>query len=864
MGQGLKRASCIATCRLVLATLMLSSVWVGVANTAVQAESDPWIAMTALDIGELQVGPFTNLWTRFSSDGSTLQVTDGSRTLLFDVETGAKTVVPKLTPDYVYTREKVTSSGRHVFSGGGGLNGSLGLIVFDSATGSTSKIDSIIDAQNVALGYVADFSPDLRFFAFSRELEDGYYPVLIDTQTQSEIDVSQLGLRPDFRIAIQSISADWNTIVFSESQPDGVGAVRLDRVITWDRRSGAREVFQWPADELAPSNWSLVDDQLTYQTTEGLLISRNLSTGAASTVATNSQAVGHYFSTATSRVIYSAAQADGANRAQDLYAWQPGTEPRLINRRIDTKRASSTWLGSTAAVPPYGSTVAFASRTPNLVEGIDDGATRIYLARFASERPPTGPPPPNGTWPEGPPAFRIDPIDHGSSEPVVTTQLSHDGRTQLIATQTSSVVIDHKTGVRVTLPSRGAEPAPFVPDGYQRLSGSGRHAFDFLRETQQLQVIDVGTLEVSLIPISIVTPGSTVNPWRVQRVVDVSEDLRTIAVNASSSSLLDQGFLVNGLTGDLLTPGDFGVGGPSAGASSINAISADGRIVAFRLYGDGLIDQIVRWDRLTGERLAALQPPDQQYPTGWTMSFDASTIGWIANDELRVGPRLRPDDRKLVDTPGVGTVLRFWLPFGPRVLYEASEPGGDQYYTDLYIWNSYTSKTQRITKGLDGVRFNAPVTSIELASDGSFATFVTGATNVPTGATDGAARVYRVTFTDSVVPPVEPPVAPGLTRAQRIMDTRPGTGLGGATLQSGETRCVPTVDTMPGEFVVLNVTPVRATGSGFGTVRMTRRAPPQASTTVPAAWNQTALSHRLAATARSALRTATQHQESTC
>jgi hypothetical protein len=58
--------------------------------------------------------------------------------------------------------------------------------------------------------------------------------------------------------------------------------------------------------------------------------------------------------------------------------------------------------------------------------------------------------------------------------------------------------------------------------------------------------------------------------------------------------------------------------------------------------------------------------------------------------------------------------------------------------------------------------------------------------------------------------------APSGQGAARLMDTR--SGLGATTLAPSAVACVAAVGAVPGEFAVVNVTPVNATGLGFGTV----------------------------------------------
>jgi hypothetical protein len=59
---------------------------------------------------------------------------------------------------------------------------------------------------------------------------------------------------------------------------------------------------------------------------------------------------------------------------------------------------------------------------------------------------------------------------------------------------------------------------------------------------------------------------------------------------------------------------------------------------------------------------------------------------------------------------------------------------------------------------------------------------------------------------------MRPPSADG---AERLADTRKG--LGGGVIQTGATRCVATVDAMPGDVVGVNITPLQATARGYGT-----------------------------------------------
>ncbi|MEM9043019.1 MAG: hypothetical protein AAGD33_24300, partial [Actinomycetota bacterium] len=274
------------------------------------------------------------------------------------------------------------------------------------------------------------------------------------------------------------------------------------------------------------------------------------------------------------------------------------------------------------------------------------------------------------------------------------------------------------------------------------------------------------------------------------------------------------GIVVDVATDELLTPGDDGISVTNSNNSSIVSISSDGdQILYFEFSSVGAQpSRWVRWTRSSDVR-DEVEPP---------VEHDASDGLWQASSDLRWVTFVDDDVMTIRDLENSQDFV-FPVPYSELELdiaggiYELTVDGqivflrnaststfGEQ--PQLFVWSPGDAEATQITVGLGGAEPAAPAEQIEVSDDGAVVTFTSFADNLVDGTAGLERRVFQVEIADR----------PSPGSAVRLMDTRDG--VGGSTLAPGTERCVAVPQASAGEFVVVNVTPVRGSARGFGVV----------------------------------------------
>lgn len=836
---------------------VVSAVAIGAALLVTQqfspahAQVDPWYTIE-------EVAPGIEATDHeISDDGRTILAWNRTSSVLIDVQSGASTMLPSLETTSLFDGtirrplDTLSSSGNHVT----GSDSSGKLHIYDVATGALSTLPPSLQPLD---GSVADISPN------------GQRMLLIQTRSAGPnghdevrnlatafLDVGQIVEHPNptfevnRTVRLGTVSNDWGTFWFTEQAEAGQ---HIERVVRWDRVSGATLTAEAPPSD-RPANagpfwtprnrWMTTGQPLTFHTLDDL-VRIDPDSMSVSTVTDYDGPLGSaVWTTSTDRIVYTESEQ---TLAENLFASSPGAEPRRLTLGLDGKPATSRHLASSVAVSPDGRTVVFSSPATNLIGGIDDGEPHSYLVRFSSDASSPGPPT-VPLWPE-PADSTVEEVT-GIDEEIWATALSDDGSTHLITTASGSTLIDAAGARRTLAPIHVLLGQLIHSRGTMNSDGTLIYAFD--SDEQLVRVQDLKTGEITSVEVA-VDPVVAQDPWEVQAVSDISGDGSTMALRIFNSGFLTQYALfdVASNTATILVPEITG--------SIVNArptrLAEDGNVVYLSEYFEEVQRGEVIWDRRTDERVYAERPVDAQYPTTFTVSEDGNWIAWIADGELRIAPRKYPNSYDVVDTPGLDTVVSFYLAPSGRVVFSAGVPGSNLQSVEWYVWDG-PGATARL---LFDLPTDDPVRHVEVSRDAETVVALTAPYDTFNCCRREGARVFRVSLdplaprdpvatttttttttlpvaTDPSTPTTTPggsttdpptatttPTTPGpgtptqpgpgsVDVAQRVLDTRAD-----APVAANEQQCVRAIGADPGDFVVANVTPVRADGVGFGTV----------------------------------------------
>lgn len=279
-------------------------------------------------------------------------------------------------------------------------------------------------------------------------------------------------------------------------------------------------------------------------------------------------------------------------------------------------------------------------------------------------------------------------------------------------------------------------------------------------------------------PASIVLPSSTMC---VPAVGAAPGDV--VAVNVTPVLALQPGF-------GTVHPG----GSNAGGTSNVNftRASVDPNVAIVDVGPDGTVC-------FTNSEHGAIHVLIDELVVGDGAAFDPPTdrgAERIVDTRAGVaGSRLAPGERRCFPVVGAApgdTVVVNALAIGASgpgfgTFHSSGDPAGAISNIN-YATGSFDPNLSFVVVGADGrVCFsNGPTASTDVIADQLVV---------------GDASVFRAPTRDGAV---------------RIMDTR--LGLGGPVVAPSERRCVAAVGALPGEYVMLNATPVEATAFGFGTL----------------------------------------------
>ncbi len=360
-------------------------------------------------------------------------------------------------------------------------------------------------------------------------------------------------------------------------------------------------------------------------------------------------------------------------------------------------------------------------------------------------------------------------------------------RISLSQTTGDAVVVDTVSLATIATPS----------PQHTNMSSNGRFTYDVTNDYQVERFDTVTSASTTFDPHD--STGWFEATGGGLRNIVASDDGDIVGLQASNGAIgRVAGFVYDVSAGRLLTPTNSGISEIETN-SQILEVSPDGTEITYYEYccAGGQPSRFVRWNRTDDTRITVDRPDAHDaFAAPWTTSPDLSHVAFVELGTLKVqnlaGGAVRSLPRPVND------IDAYALTNDGIVVFLADAPTGDSGAApQLFAWGGQAAPVQVSLE--DGEPSTNSVETFVVSSDGSTITFTTF---------DSASS--RILLQATLRAPAR--------AAQRIADTRPGIELGGTTIQPGETRCVPTIDTTPGEFVVLNVTPLNASARGFGTI----------------------------------------------
>jgi Tol biopolymer transport system component len=255
----------------------------------------------------------------------------------------------------------------------------------------------------------------------------------------------------------------------------------------------------------------------------------------------------------------------------------------------------------------------------------------------------------------------------------------------------------------------------------------------------------------------------------------ISADGRIVAFQTGSPLGTTQVFVYDRLSGEV-TPISVGPGGTSGNAASAHpAVSADGRWVAFTSRASDLLagdtnsaDDVFLYDRQNGGITRVSVGPDgdqgNSYSSGAvSISADGRWIAFTSSasnlvpfdtnghEDVFVHDRNTGQTRRVSVGPDAsqGNAGSFnpalsadgrWVAFASRAtnLVEGDTNGQE----DIFVHDSLTGTTSRVSLGPGGVQANANSSGATISPEGRFVAFYSAASNVVPGDTNGRADVF--------------------------------------------------------------------------------------------------------------------------
>jgi hypothetical protein len=331
-------------------------------------------------------------------------------------------------------------------------------------------------------------------------------------------------------------------------------------------------------------------------------------------------------------------------------------------------------------------------------------------------------------------------------------------------------------------------------DGDLTLRADGAHAW---------RTTSAATFEEVELATGAVTGSHTV-PWTTDWTlggIGVSDPTgRYVALDASSGLYAaERAFVFDTATDTLVTPDPQGVG--LGNQHRIRSISAGAEIVEY-VEWEWLGEQsrAVRWNRTTGERtdLGPSDPTQRVSPDGaWSLSLVGDA--WVRREGSS-------GTTSVVPVPADGVHEIRVLDGGRVIVAHLGATDADANARQLSAWDG-TGPLQLLSRAANGDPASVGIAVFGPAfaanADASRIAFVSASANLDPSVPGGPATFNRLFV--SLLP-----------RATDASWPEPGAPAG--KVQPGETYCVPAIGADPGDLIAVNVTPVRAERSGYGTV----------------------------------------------
>lgn len=341
-----------------------------------------------------------------------------------------------------------------------------------------------------------------------------------------------------------------------------------------------------------------------------------------------------------------------------------------------------------------------------------------------------------------------------------------------------------ETGQLISVKASAALPEEYAIFTYPSLSGDGRYcAFeaasrisksDYITEKTGLYgifVFDGETGETTC--VSVASDGTRGNARSEHPVI--SDDGRYVTFSSWATNLVenDTNAVADVFLHDLQT-GETGRITQGSGASGPSSISGDGRVVVFASTASDLVQgdtneetDIFTYNRLTGETTRVSTASDGTEGNGASVSPDISADGRFVSFRSWATNLVENDTNGVEDVflhdclTGMTTRARVAAPGTFELGWSRSPPlSGDGRYVafesaaetlvagdengmeDVFVYDTETHRTSPVSVASDGTPANGPSNAPDISDNGRFVVFVSGATNLVDGDTNGYADVF--------------------------------------------------------------------------------------------------------------------------
>ena len=595
-------------------------------------------------------------------------------------------------------------------------NGYCDVFVHDRQTGTTTRVSVASDGtQGNGSSQACTISSDGRFVAFYsaasnlvRDDTNGFIDIFVhDRQTggTSRVSVASDGTQSNGDSYAPSISADGRFVTF---ESEAFNLVPGDT-------NGCRDVF--------------VHDRQTGVTTRVSVTSNGTqSTGASGTASLSADGRFVAFRSWASNLV-----PGDTNAYSDIFVHDRETG---VTTRVSVASDGTQGSGESRrpSVSADGRFVAFLSWASNLVPDDTNGAVDVFVAEWRGR---------SCDQLAAPSLTRISVASDGSQSNGFSARssISADGRYVAFYSAATNLVLDDTNGcfdvfihdrlmratTRVSVASDGTQGND--KSWHPSISADGRFvAFSSLAsnlvpdDTNGVQDIFVhDRLTGTTTRVSVASDGAQSNgaSW----FPFISADGRCVAFASEASNLVPDDtngvqdiFVHDRLTGTTTRVSVASDGAEGNGSSQACAISSDGRFVAFDSQATNLVpgDANGRFDVFVHDRV-----------TGTTTRVSVGSDGTQGNgDSLR--PFISADGRYVAFDSTASNLV-------------AGDTNGVQ---DIFVHDRVTGTTTHVSVASDGTQGNDDSVGPSLSGDGRFVAFLSWASNLVPGDTNGAVDVF--------------------------------------------------------------------------------------------------------------------------